>query len=134
MGLSALAALGTNRAKAGTGQSGNRTKDPEIAGTMQERRSAGRKQLILSVEVLEVHSGARVSARTSDVSRTGCYVDTLNPVPTGTVVRVKFAHEGQELDLLARVVYLSPHLGMGVRFDESITPAQLAVLDRWLAE
>jgi hypothetical protein len=101
---------------------------------MQERRSAGRKQLILSVEVVEVHSGARVSARTSDVSRTGCYVDTLNPVPTGTVVRVKFAQEGQELDLLARVVYLSPHLGMGVRFDESITPAQLAVLDRWLAE
>jgi len=34
---------------------------------------------------------------------------------------------------LARVVYVSPRLGMGVRFDESITPAQLAVLDRWLA-
>jgi hypothetical protein len=101
---------------------------------MQERRSTGRKQLILPAEVVEVDSGARLSARTSDVSRAGCYVDTLNPTPTGTVVRVKLAHEGQELDLLARVVYVSPRLGMGVRFDESITPAQLAVLDRWLTD
>jgi hypothetical protein len=100
---------------------------------MQERRSTGRKPLILSVEVVEVQSGACISARTSDVSQAGCYVDTLNPIPSGTVVRVKFVHEGQELDLLARVVYVSPRLGMGVRFDESITPAQLAVLDRWLA-
>ena len=100
---------------------------------MQDRRNAGRKPLILAVEVVEVASGARLSARTSDVSRTGCYVDTLNPTPTGTVVRVILAHDGEELDLLARIVYVSPRLGMGVRFDESITAAQLAVLDRWLA-
>ena len=101
---------------------------------MQDRRNAGRKPLILAVEVVEVASGARLSARTSDVSRTGCYVDTLNPTPTGTVVRVKLAHDGEELDLLARIVYVSSRLGMGVRFDESITPEQLAVLDRWLAD
>jgi len=101
---------------------------------MQDRRSAGRKPLILAVEVVEVGTGARLSARTADVSRTGCYVDTLNPTPTGTEVRVRLIHEGQELDLLARIVYVSPRLGMGVRFDESITAAQLAVLDRWLAD
>jgi len=99
---------------------------------MQNRRNAPRVPLILAAEVTEVDSGARLSARTSDVSRTGCYIDTLNPTPTGTVVRVKLSHEGQELDVLGRVVYISPRLGMGVRFDESITPAQLAVLDRWL--
>ena len=101
---------------------------------MQDRRNAGRKPLILAAEVVEVDSGARLSARTSDVSRTGCYIDTLNPTPTGTVVRVKLAHDGEEIDLLARIVYVSPRLGMGVRFDESITPEQLAVLDRWLAD
>ena len=101
--------------------------------TMQNRRNAPRVPLILAAEVTEVDSGARLSARTSDVSRTGCYIDTLNPTPTGTVVRVKLSHEGQELDVLGRVVYISPRLGMGVRFDESITPAQLAVLDRWIA-
>ena len=100
---------------------------------MQDRRDSQRLPLILAVDVTEVDSGARLSARTSDVSRTGCYVDTLNPTPTGTVVRVKFNHNGEQLDLLARIVYVSPRLGMGVRFDESITPEQRAILDRWLA-
>ena len=101
---------------------------------MQDRRNAGRKPLILAAEVVEVDSGARLSARTSDISRAGCYIDTLNPTPSGTVVRVKLTYLGEEVDLLARIVYVSPRLGMGVRFDESITAGQLAVLDRWLAD
>jgi hypothetical protein len=107
--------------------------DSEMSGTMQDRRDANRVPLILAVEVVEADSGTRLTGRTSDVSRTGCYIDTLNPTPTGTVVRVKFNHNGQELDLLARIVYVSPRLGMGVRFDESISPDQLAILDRWLS-
>jgi PilZ domain len=104
-----------------------------MPGTMQNRRSADRVSLVLVAEVTEVDSGARLSARTSDVSRTGCYIDTLNPTPSGTVVRVKLTREGEELELLARIVYVSPRLGMGVRFDESITPSELAILDRWIA-
>jgi Ribonuclease G/E len=101
---------------------------------MQDRRDAKRLPLILAVEVVEVESGTRLSARTSDVSRTGCYIDTLNPTPTGTTVRVKLTHESEAVDLLGRIVYVSPRLGMGVRFDESITPEQLSTLDRWLAQ
>lgn len=103
-----------------------------MAGTMQDRRDAQRLPLIIDVDVVEVDSGARLAGRTSDVSRSGCYVDTLNPTPTGTVVRVKFNHNGEQLDLLARIVYVSPRLGMGIRFDETITSDQLALLDRWL--
>ena len=102
--------------------------------SMNDRRDSKRVPLILAVEVVEVQSGARLSARTSDVSLTGCYIDTLNPTPTGTVVRVKLNHNGQELDLLARIVYVSPRLGMGIRFDESISSDQLAILGRWLSE
>jgi Ribonuclease G/E len=105
-----------------------------MPGTMLDRRDAKRLPLILAVEVVEVESGTRLSARTSDVSRTGCYIDTLNPTPTGTTVRVKLTYEREELDLLGRIVYVSPRLGMGVRFDESITPEHLSVLDRWLAQ
>jgi hypothetical protein len=105
-----------------------------MPGTMNDRRDSKRVPLILAVEVIEVQSGTRLSARTSDVSFTGCYIDTLNPTPTGTVVRVKLNHNGEELDLLARIVYVSPRLGMGVRFDESISSDQLAILGRWLSE
>ena len=105
-----------------------------MQGNMNDRRDSKRIPLILAVEVAEVQSGTRLSARTSDVSLTGCYVDTLNPTPTGTEVRVKFNHNGEELDLLGRIVYVSPRLGMGVRFDESISSEQLAILGRWLSE
>jgi Ribonuclease G/E len=101
---------------------------------MNDRRDSKRVPLIVAVEVIETQSGTRLSARTSDVSLTGCYVDTLNPTPTGTEVRVKLTHNGADLELLARVVYVSPRLGMGVRFDESISSDQLAILGRWLSE
>jgi len=46
---------------------------------------------------------------------------------------VRLTHAGEELELPARIVYVSPGLGMGVRFDEDFSPAQVACLDRWLA-
>jgi hypothetical protein len=101
---------------------------------MQDKRTDPRVPLIAVAEVTEVATGTRLTARTSDLSRTGCYIDTLNPTPTKTVVRVRLTHAGEELELPARIVYVSPGLGMGVRFDEDLPPAQLAVLNRWLSE
>lgn len=96
------------------------------------RRASPRYPLILSAEVIEQASGTRLSARTSDVSRTGCYIDTLNPVPPGTFVRVLLTHDGGTFDSMAKVIYISPGLGMGVQFQGPIPPDQLALLDRWL--
>jgi Ribonuclease G/E len=101
---------------------------------MQDNRNATRLPLIAAVEVIEVATGTCLAARTSDLSRTGCYIDTLNPTPSKTVVRVRISHRGEELELPARIVYVSPGLGMGVRFDEDLSPAQISVLDRWLSE
>jgi hypothetical protein len=101
--------------------------------TMQDHRSDPRVPLIAAAEVTEVATGTRLSARTSDVSRSGCYIDTLNPTPSKTIVRVRLTHGGEELELPARIVYVSPGLGMGVRFDENLSPTQISVLDRWLS-
>jgi len=49
---------------------------------MSNRRNSLRFALILVAILTEVESDTRLSARTSDVSRTGCYVD-INPVPQG---------------------------------------------------
>ena len=104
-----------------------------MSGSMQDKRTDPRVPLIAAAEVTEVATGTRLSARTSDLSRTGCYIDTLNPTPVKTVVRVRLIHAGEELDLPARIVYVSPGLGMGVRFDEDLSPSQTACLDRWLS-
>jgi hypothetical protein len=59
----------------------------------QERRRAPRFPFIASAEVLSESAGTRLAARISDISATGCYVDTINPLVGGTPVRVKILTE-----------------------------------------
>jgi len=70
-----------------------------MSGSMQDKRSDPRIPLIAAVEVTEVATGTRLNSRTSDISRTGCYIDTLNPTPVKTVVRVRLTHAGEDLEL-----------------------------------
>ncbi|HUL15958.1 MAG TPA: PilZ domain-containing protein [Terriglobales bacterium] len=97
-----------------------------------ERRAAPRYALIVVADIIELGSGARLTARTSDVSRTGCYVDTLNPIPKGTSVRIVLSKGEEHFEVSAKIVYVSPGLGMGVHFDSPVPATQLAILDRWL--
>ena len=96
-----------------------------------ERRKASRFPLVLAVEVVELPRGAKFLARTSDVSRTGCYVDTLNPIPQTAQVRLRLTHHNEVFEALGHVIYVSPGLGMGITFD-TVTPEQRARLEQWL--
>jgi hypothetical protein len=98
-----------------------------------DRRSAPRYPLILIAEVSDKVSGAKFTARTSDISRTGCYIDILNPIPAGSQVGVRLQHEGELFEVDGRVVYISPGLGMGIALANHVPPAQQAILDQWLA-
>jgi PilZ domain-containing protein len=98
----------------------------------EERRSSPRFPIVLAVEVVELPRGAKLSARASDVGRHGCYIDTLNPIPQGSQVRVRMTHSHEVFETLGRVVYVSPRMGMGVAF-EDVSPEELAKLDRWLS-
>jgi PilZ domain len=98
-----------------------------------DRRSAPRYALILSAEVADRVSLAKLAGRTADISRTGCYIDTLNPIPAGSQVHIRLQHENEFFDTDGRVIYVSPGLGMGLSFNQ-IVPAQQAILDRWLEQ
>ena len=98
-----------------------------------ERRSAPRYPLVLAADVVELPRGAKLSARTADISRTGCYIDSLNPVPQGSQVLMRITHRGEVFETLGRVVYVSPGLGMGILFVD-VEAEQLARLDLWLSE
>jgi len=96
-----------------------------------ERRNVPRQPLVLSTEVVELPRGARLIARTSDISLTGCYIDTLNPVPVGSHVRLRITHHNETFEVVGRVVYVSYGLGMGVVFTE-VNEEQKARLTRWI--
>ena len=53
----------------------------------QERRWAPRFPFIASAEVLSESAGTRLVARISDISASGCYVDTIYPLTDGTPIR-----------------------------------------------
>lgn len=99
---------------------------------MADRRGSPRYALILIAVVTDLECDAKLSARTSDVSRMGCYVDTLNPVPKGKAVYVVLSRGDETFEARGRVMYVSPGLGMGIKFDEPVDPEQLAKLSRWL--
>ena len=97
----------------------------------KEHRGAPRFPFIAAAEVLAENNGSRMTARISDLSVSGCYVDTINPLPDGTLVQVKIITETQIFEAPARVVYSHTHLGMGLAFRE-VLPNFVAVLQNWL--
>jgi PilZ domain len=103
---------------------------PEVTA---ERRSAPRHAMVLAAEVIELPRGTKLNARTADISKTGCYIDTLNPIPQGSEVRLRFTHGAETFVAKGRVVYVSYGLGMGIAF-VNVEDAELAKLDRWFSE
>jgi hypothetical protein len=97
----------------------------------QERRRAPRFSFIASAEVLAERAGTRLAARISDISATGCYVDTINPLEGGTTVCLKILTETHIFEAPATVVYSHTHLGMGLMFGE-VLPNSRDVLQNWL--
>jgi hypothetical protein len=89
--------------------------------------------MVLAAEVVDIPHDARFNARSADFSRTGCYIDMLNPISEGTEVRLRLTHHEENFMALARIVYVSPGLGMGPTFS-NVDDQHLARLDRWLCE
>ncbi|PYU51906.1 MAG: hypothetical protein DMG48_08440 [Acidobacteria bacterium] len=97
----------------------------------QERRREPRFEFVASAEVLSESAGTRLVARISDISVSGCYVDTINPLTDGTPVRLKILTETRVIEARATVVYSHTHLGMGLVFGQVLAKSQ-DVLQNWL--
>ena len=89
-------------------------------------------QLFLGPNLIELTGRAKLIGRTSDLSRTGCYVDTFQPFRSGAAVHIQLSHGSETFEAQGTVMYVSPGLGMGVQFEPQIPGKHLAILDRWL--
>jgi len=99
---------------------------------MADRRIAPRYPVTLVAEIRDPNGEKKFNARTSDLSRTGCYVDTLTPLPQGSVIRIKLTRRDESFEAAGKVMYVSQGLGMGIQFEDPLPPKQAAVLDIWL--
>jgi hypothetical protein len=99
----------------------------------ETQRREPRYPFIASAELLEENSGARMNSRISDLSLNGCYVDTVNPLPDGTLIHLRICIETHSFEAPATVVYSHAFLGMGMKFRE-VPPKSEEVLRFWLPE
>jgi hypothetical protein len=105
-----------------------------MSDVMADRRDSARFALTLVAVVTETATATVLNARSSDVSRSGCYIDTLQPLPPGAHVKILLRSGDEIFEAPGRVVYMCPGLGMGVNWGLSLPEKTMAILDRWLAK
>jgi PilZ domain len=106
---------------------------PEAAIDYKEKRRSPRYSFIASAELIEERADVRIASRVSELSLHGCYLDMMNPFPTGTLVLVKIAAGDAFFEAKSKIVYSQMNMGAGVGFLEVGAESQ-EVLERWLDE
>jgi len=97
--------------------------------TYAVRRTSPRFMFIAEAEV--VGSGSR--SRVSELSARGCYIDTMNPLPKDSKVRLRISYGPSTCEFPAKVIYTHAGFGMGVIFGE-LDAQQASTLGVWLDE
>ncbi|MBD0371685.1 MAG: PilZ domain-containing protein [Pyrinomonadaceae bacterium] len=96
----------------------------------EERRGEERVPLMLDLR-WESLSGKH-TARISDMSLGGCYVETIGQVTVGEVIRFEVQlPTGRWMPLIGDVVYHLPGMGFGIRF-RTLTEGQRQMIDSLL--
>ena len=98
-----------------------------------DRRGNDRVVFTATAEIVELGSGARFSARTTDLSSGGCFVDTKIPFPVGTKVHVTLRKGKASFAAPGTVAYLQDGLGMGISFDD-LSSQRRSELVSWLSD
>ena len=101
------------------------------AAAHDERRRSVRHTVSAVVQVVDTRSGTRLTTRASELGLGGCYVDTLTPLPVGTVVKLALHKDKVLIEMTGKIVYSHPGLGMGIAFVEAASEHR-AALEDWL--
>ena len=81
-----------------------------------DRRPLPRYIFRCEVELSQNGNGAPLRGVISDISVSGCYVETITPEPAGTRLELRFQANGQPMRLPGLVRVVHPTMGMGVEF------------------
>jgi PilZ domain len=105
---------------------------PPASGPAEKRRNP-RFPFSTGGEAFDPQANVRVTGRLSDISRSGCYMDTISPFAVNAAMILTVTRDGRTFRTKAKVVYSSNGMGMGIMFTTT-EPDQARVLDSWLAE
>ncbi|MGO8985801.1 MAG: PilZ domain-containing protein [Terriglobales bacterium] len=85
-----------------------------IAESNRRRWPRHKISLPLELRIERVNAPLRINA--TDVSGNGCYVESMQPLPLGTVLRVDFWIDSEHIKVTAVVRTCDPGVGNGIEF------------------
>jgi hypothetical protein len=80
------------------------------------RRRYQRHKIKLPIELRDERVQAPTRINATDVSGNGCYVESMLPLPVGTVLRVDFWLDSEHVNITAVVRTCDPGVGNGIEF------------------
>jgi hypothetical protein len=98
----------------------------------ENKRRAQRVPCACEVVCILTDGMAIASSRLSDLSTDGAFVESVNQLPVGTALRLRFQVGARAIDVGGRIVQSMPQFGFGVRFTE-IAPADRATIAELVA-
>jgi hypothetical protein len=108
-----------------------------VTGPYVTKRANPRFSFFADAEVT-FGDGTSVRAQLAELSSRGCYIDTLEPIPTRTKLRLRICDGMSTCEVGGKVIYLHSGggfgiFGMGVVFEE-MGAEQHSSIDMWLRE
>ena len=89
--------------------------------------------VLVIAEFAETASMMCIEGRLAEISRKACYVNTPNPFPADTLLKVFITHSGRTFTTRGKVVYEHAGFGMGIVFVDS-GQDELGILNSWLVD
>ena len=104
-------------------------------GPYTTRRANPRFSFFADAEVT-LRDGTGVRSQLAELSSRGCYIDTLEPIPVRTKLRLRICDGMSTCELHGKVLYMHSGggfgiFGMGVLFEE-MDAEQHSAIDAWL--
>ena len=113
-----------------------RTASDSTAGSVTpapDRRRAPRYGVVAIADLTDSENGKLLSGTITQISRSGCYVDSPKTLPVGTTLKVIIFRDQQTFVAKANVIHVQEQMGMGVAFVDAAKD-QFDILNSWLAE
>jgi hypothetical protein len=106
---------------------------PDSGAASRSSRTSSRFNFVAAAEITDTNNATKLSGRVSEISRKGCYLDSLNSLPLGTEVSLFISRDRGTFATQGKVIYVHECIGMGIAFLDA-AKEQLQILDAWLAE
>ena len=89
--------------------------------------------VVASVKVTDIKSNQEIAGSTSDLGLGGCYVDTMNPFPSGAKVKIRIERGRNSFEIQGHVVHSQARMGMGIEFTGA-DPDDVRLFQDWMLE